>query len=93
MTKQDNGGPAFPASGEVICDNGHYELKQEGMSLLDWFAGMALQGDMASQSTDICEWGNNTRDEFLQERAKFLYRFADAMLTERNKRFNRKEED
>ena len=69
MTNQPNdGGPAFPvvdALNEVSCS---------GMSLRDWFAGMAMQGIYAS---DV---HNQWRAE---KAAKSAYRTADAMLKAR----------
>lgn len=43
MKVTDNGGSAFPLAG-----SGDYSYEpQDGMSLRDWFAGMALQGLVA----------------------------------------------
>ena len=39
--------PAFPASGDVECENGHWTVKQSGMTLRDYFAAAALQGLLA----------------------------------------------
>ena len=49
----------------------------QGMSLRDWFAGMALQGLLASQQPD---W--TASDEGSTYRA---YKLADIMLAEREK--------
>lgn len=46
-----------------------------GMNLRDWFAGMALQGELASQSGSYV--ANSSRA------AEKAYRFADAMMKER----------
>lgn len=66
--------PAFPRAcfeGEHITDQGSI-----GMSLRDWFAGLALEGMIAgSQGLEI------TREEF----AAGAYALADAMLKERKK--------
>jgi len=78
-----DGGPAFPLDYRTI-ETGKYPAYQEivtyhhqkGLSLRDWFAGKAMQGDWASQ--DIT--GN---DEALLEHAKIYYRMADAMLKAR----------
>lgn len=48
----ENGGSAFPRPGVGFIDlNGNdvWELPQDGMSLRDWFAGMALEGLLASR--------------------------------------------
>lgn len=42
----EDGGPAFPRAGFDGPDNG--ESSQPGMSLRDWFAGMALQGYLST---------------------------------------------
>ena len=44
-TKRDDGGPAFPMSGDPECDF------DRGMSLRDWFAGMAMQGILSDPNT------------------------------------------
>ena len=64
------GGPAFPV--KKWREEGHYE----GMSLRDWFAGMALQGSLAGTPDSIC-----TIDEYANE----AYQYADAMLEVRGK--------
>lgn len=46
-----------------------------GISLRDWFAGMALQGHIASDTMDF-----NCNEEM---HAKYAYRCADAMLKAR----------
>lgn len=67
MTIKD-GGPAFPRPGN----------EWEGVSLRDWFAGMALQGMCAKLGI------NATADTPLIALAS--YRLASAMLAEREKR-------
>jgi hypothetical protein len=73
---KDTGGPAFPST--------HPHGREEGMSLRDWFAGMAMQ-------SIILSWQNvPTSDvpseiELLRSTAEDAYRFADAMLKERSK--------
>lgn len=83
-TKND-GGPAYP------LPRGSADLPEPqngcaGMSLRDWFAAMALQGDIASESEGFLTKdkpdGTMTREQALAIRA---YRIADAMLAERNK--------
>jgi hypothetical protein len=69
--KIDDGGPAFPQN-----DAGVNRINnQDGMSLRDWFAGMALQGIIASGCTD--ESGTIVA-------AAYIY--ADIMLAERVKK-------
>lgn len=64
----DTGGPAFP----TLADNGH-AMNQDGMTLRDWFASMAMQSLIlaakTSQDVDLLSKG--------------AYQMADAMLKER----------
>lgn len=53
-----------------------------GMSLRDWFAGIALQGMLAANSQSMPEVNDVNVDFVL---AREAYRSADAMLTERDK--------
>jgi len=48
--------------------------------LRDWFAGMALSGELASQSSEHCITGNK---KTMQECANKMYEMADAMLEAR----------
>lgn len=86
-----DGGPAFPLDYRTI-ETGKYPAyreivayhHQKGLSLRDWFAGKAMQGDWASQ--DITGNGvflASMDDEALLEHAKFYCRMADAMLEAR----------
>ena len=76
------GGPAFPISIPGVGDNGC-----PGMSLRDWFAGQAL-------AALIDRWGKSaipSEDEIARSRrdrsiARFAYRAADAMLSERDRK-------
>lgn len=76
---KDTGGPAFP----FVFDDNTREV-YTGMTLRDWFAGMAMQ-------SIILSWQNvPTSDvpseiELLRLTAEDAYRFADDMLKERSK--------
>lgn len=70
MAERDNGGAAFPYWQEY---NGDVE-SSSGMSLRDWFAGMALQGRLTLKD-------GRTRDEIVED----AYDDADAMLKERGR--------
>lgn len=87
MSATDNGGRAFPRPAFVGQDQHQEEVRsisQEGMSLRDWFAGMAMQGDLASEGPDFMTDGNE--DGSREDRvAKAAYKFADAMLKAREK--------
>ncbi len=83
MNKND-GGPAYPyiietshaPSGAPISTNIF-----PGMSLRDWFAGMALSGMLSAPNLKIS--GSNQVNE--QSFALASYLVADAMLLERSK--------
>lgn len=73
MGEIKDGGPAFPESyiGDDIPNIGI----GGGMSLRDWFAGMALQGLLACEESGVG----------IERFAEASYKFADAMLAEREK--------
>jgi hypothetical protein len=88
MKTKNDGGPAFPGfsytegrgnAKSVQGPNGiEWEYYAPGMSLRDWFAGMAITGlaaeDERTQSQPNYElWAENS------------YKLADAMLVEREK--------
>lgn len=76
----NDGGPAFPRpafTGESPEDGEIIEShSQQGMSLRDWFAGMALQGFCAKS-------GRPLFDLLADGRARDAYTVADAMLKAR----------
>ncbi len=82
---KDNGGPAFATSSTKAWDKNSHEYEdsegQEGMSLRDWFAGMALTGLCMAHDKDA---GLNRR-EFLEAYPEASYALADAMIAEREK--------
>ena len=63
-SNKDDGGPAFPAKDWQAKGNHH-----PGMSLRNYIAIEAMQGDWAS-----------TSEEYLLNRARLCYRIADAMI-------------
>ncbi len=66
-----DGGPAFPIIHSGI-------VQREGMTLRDWFAGMALQG--------LCRACTDGWQSFAEEAmSKRCYEQADSMLKERGK--------
>lgn len=79
MSKED-GGSAFPRAPFEYCDQGtglEWGMKeQRGMTLRDWFAGMALQGLIACPETssgtnaDFAEWAFSQADAVLEAREK-----------------------
>lgn len=74
MAQDKDGGPAFPrAMGEVNHGQGEgeYNGAQKGMTLRQWYAGMALQG-MLAYGSGVC--GNDAV-------VKAAFDYADAMLS------------
>ena len=77
--KPSDGGTAFPIT-RTVDDNGCiHQYEAPGMSLRDWFAGMALQG-----ITSAC---NEAADAAALKTpiAEDAYLLADAMLAERER--------
>lgn len=75
MSDIEDGGSAFP---HTIITGQH---NTSGMSLRDWFAGQALAGLLADPTTDTHVPPALAQSAF----ADAAYRFADAMLAERQK--------
>jgi len=76
-----DGGPAFPAQHFDLAEHEH------GMTLRDWFAGMAMQSVLADAQIPGAD-----ADPLPPEAARWLgvvakvsYRVADAMIQERSK--------
>ena len=67
------GGPAFPCTAEQSPSG---VFPSHGMTLRDYFAAKALQGQMACVTADEC---------MPDKLAEWSYRYADAMLKEREK--------
>lgn len=72
--KKNDGGPAFPIL--VQTSNGNATVHDNGMSLRDYFAGMALQGHLSNPAHPSYD---------IQSLAEECYAMADAMLSERDK--------
>lgn len=70
MSNPGDGGPAFPRAGAEHSLGGNFE--QDGMTLRDWFAGMAL--------STMRELEYNSFEKI----ADIAYKTADAMLAARN---------
>jgi hypothetical protein len=70
MSAAKDGGSAFPATSPVRYD---------GMSLRDWFAGMAMQGAVAYVNEHEDHY-----DQSLANTAITSYKIADAMLAARD---------
>ena len=77
-----SGGPAFP----IIIPDAQIHL--QGMSLRDYFAAKALMGQIASISDPKTVQALGLKDKpehFFEWAAVSAYKFADAMLKEREK--------
>ena len=76
----NTGGPAFPVSSYVNVDGETFESKPQGMTLRDYFAAKAMDGLIASHEEGYW-WKCNS----YTMGARYAYRFADAMIKERDK--------
>lgn len=76
MTDRDDGGSAFPLPSARGPDGCPQYDDRPGMTLRDWFAGMAIQGLIASEGD-----GQYT----LPLAAARAYELADAILKERGR--------
>lgn len=86
-TTQDDGGPAFPnplaASEHAFGTVDEYANgRLNGMSLRDWFAGMALQGLLACTLDSPGEDYPDKRDKL----CRVAFEYADAMLDARKEK-------
>ena len=76
MSATNDGGPAFPRNGFEARENGHREFDSHphsGMTLRDWFAGMALASAVHLGSKALT----------VDQMAQTMYIMADAMLSAR----------
>ncbi|MEM7873885.1 hypothetical protein Q4R10_15940 [Morganella morganii] len=77
------GGSAFPMLGSVAY-NSDWSI-DPGMTLRDYFAAKAMQGDWAAQTEDTGYYSPQSADVILDNAAELYYRIADAMLRAREK--------
>jgi hypothetical protein len=73
MSKKRDGGPAFPRTIRIPDGDEWETVSVDGMTLRDWFAGMALPAA-------IREAG---RERSIGDVVDFAYRIANAMIEER----------
>lgn len=78
MRKPNDGGPAFPLVTRWTGDGYPYEYTN-GMSLRDWFAGMALAG-LSTATDEDGQWQSDPAGL-----ARESYAIADAMLQQRDR--------
>ena len=80
--EKDGGGRAFP--GIVIESPGNFAYAMGGMSLRDWFAGMAMQGILSGMP--VCTWEPKEKSKEMTESiAKIACVQADALIEELKK--------
>lgn len=89
MIAQFDGGPAFPRI-QHVCLNEQTDAWGEvattpGMTLRDWFAGMALTG-VCANPTVVSQGMRATGDTAEQFAADSAYEIADAMLAARERK-------
>lgn len=77
MSGINDGGPAFPVVFEH--SDGQCISEQHGMSLRDYFAAKAMQGELAAQAGHM----QISTDSDVNWLAENSYRIADAMLRAR----------
>jgi hypothetical protein len=78
MSEVIDGEPAFPVPvGEREFWDREENGSPNGMSLRDWFAGMALMGSMASDGPGYEFTGS------AEDRGRYCYKCADGMLAAR----------
>ena len=75
----NDGGPAFPMPDSHHA-NGQVQYGHLGMTLRDYFAAAALQGNLAGQSIDV---GYYEGKDAWNKAAEDAYAVADAMLKAR----------
>lgn len=78
MSAINDGGPAFPRDTKWNLDGSVSQSGSKGMSLRDWFAGMALSG-ILNNSNAFANMGD-------KDVAENCYRAADAMLAARERK-------
>lgn len=83
--KINDGGPAFPEA-IGVSPSGDVYPGMSGMSLRDWFAGLAMQA-MASnpELLAVVTSGSILDGSAFDRMAKRAYHLSDAMLAERDK--------
>lgn len=92
--KHDDGGPAYPVERTYrrrprYGEEGDQIVTEhnDGMSMLDWFAGQATVGMVAEISGE--QWGairDGTTYPLHKEVARFIYDLAEALVAEKRRR-------
>lgn len=71
------GGAAFPVPATELHGT------DTGMTLRDYLAAKAMQGDWAAERMDSGYWSQDDIDVIFKDKAETYYRMADAMLKAR----------
>ena len=82
MSDKPENPQAFPIQGLANLPNDQFVWPEPGMTLLDWFAGLALQGRLAAEPQQLAEDETAFCNSYLCM-AKEAYGLATAMLAER----------
>jgi hypothetical protein len=80
----NDGGPAFPFFHEFGTPEGYARESSKGLSMRDWFAGMAFAHAMPKLNPFAASLDENRLKE-MAAIAKQAYAYADAMISERQK--------
>lgn len=92
MSDEKTGGYAFPAIGESNTPGGTRYVFNEGMTMLDHFAGLAMQALIAK--APWYEVYNDQEEKTVRTKIAALssgaYAYAAAMIAERNRLMNEK---
>lgn len=72
--------PAFPMQREHEGSDGKYVYSSNGMTLRQYYAAKAMQGDWAAQSNETGQFTNDATEEALSPRAKLYLLMADTLL-------------
>jgi len=72
---KDTGGHAFPHQLDIPNEYGiNIRHRSRGMTLRDWFAGMAMQGMLSAsenyQTIELAKYAFDVADAMIQERSK-----------------------
>ena len=85
MSDRPENPPAFP-NPDLVMPNGDFEHGQSGLTMRDYFAAKAMQGMLSCQdfmNDQIIKFGI-TKEQALENVARWAYIQADAMLKQRN---------
>lgn len=80
MSDRTDGGPAFPSGEYEEHDGGVVFQLTGGMTLRDWFAGMAMQAAIANPNIHVVDASDIPEPQV----AEIAYEMADAMLRHRS---------